>query len=191
MSESSDIELFLEFQRQGNVRALEELINRYKKAVVNFFYHLAGDEASADDLAQEVFIKLALSVKNYTPSAKFTTFLYRIAHNTWLDFGRARMLVPRRVSLDKPMSADKDDSLKDMIDSGAPGPVDELIDNEKEGLIRNLLRDVPEEQRLVVELSVFSHLDYQEIAGIMDIPYGTVKTRMRLAVARLKELVKK
>jgi len=191
MPERSDIELFLEFQEQGNTRALEELINRHSKSVVNFFYHLLGDETSADDLAQEVFIKLALSVKNYTPSAKFTTFLFRIAHNTWLDYVGAKYFVQRRVSLDKPLGADKDDCLKDMIDSGAPKPVDDLIDNEKESVIRNLLRDVPAEQRLVVELSVFSRLDYREIAGVLDIPYGTVKTRMRLAVARLKELVKK
>lgn len=181
----------MEFQEQGNTRALEELINRHSKSVVNFFYHLLGDETSADDLAQEVFIKLALSVKNYTPSAKFTTFLFRIAHNTWLDYVGAKYFVQRRVSLDKPLGADKDDCLKDMIDSGAPKPVDDLIDNEKESVIRNLLKEVPAEQRLVVELSVFSRLDYREIAGVLDIPYGTVKTRMRLAVARLKELVKK
>ncbi len=191
MPERLDIELFLEYREQGNARALEELINRYKKPVVNFFYHLAGDETAADDLAQEVFVKLALSVKNYTPSAKFTTFLYRIAHNAWLDYGRAKSFGPHRVSLDKPLGGDKEDCLKDMLDSGMPKPVDDLIDNEKESVIRNLLRDVPEEQRLVVELSVFSRLDYREIAGILDIPYGTVKTRMRLAVARLKELVKK
>ena len=145
-----------------------------------------------------MFIKLALSVKNYKPSAKFTTFLFRIAHNTWLDYVGAKYFVQRRVpqgpcwvSLDKPMGADKVDCLKDMIDSGTAKPVDDLIDNEKGNVIRNLLRDVPDEQRMVVELSVFSRLDYKEIAKILDIPYGTVKTRMRLAVKHLKNLVKK
>lgn len=183
--------MFLEFKEQGNLRALEELINRYQKPVVNFFYHLLGDEASSDDLAQEVFIKLARSVRTYTPSAKFTTFLYRIAHNTWLDYGRVNISKPRRVSLEVSIGRDREDCLKDMIDSGAPRPVDELINDEKGVILKNALKAVPEEQRLIVELSVFSHLDYHEIAVILEVPYSTVKSRMKLAIDRLKELIKK
>lgn len=183
--------MFLEYQKYGDIRALEELINRHKKSVVNFFYRLAGDEASADDLAQEVFIKLALSVKNYTPRAKFTTFLFRIAHNAWIDRGRARIFLPRQVSLEKSLRDDDDECLKNMIDSGAPGPADSLMDSENEGVIRNLLKNLPEDQRLVIELSVFSRMDYREIAGVLDIPYGTVKTRMRLAIRHMRDMVRK
>lgn len=190
MPERTDIELFLEYKEQGNLRALEELINRYKNAVVNFFYHLLGDETSSDDLAQEVFIKLARSVRNYTPSAKFTTFLYRIARNTWLDYGRVNISKPRRVSLEVSVGRDKEECLKDMLDSGAPTPVENLIDDEKGMILKNALKQLPEEQGLIVELSIFGHLDYQEIAGILDIPYGTVKSRMKLAVGRLKDLIK-
>ncbi|MEW6027677.1 MAG: sigma-70 family RNA polymerase sigma factor, partial [Planctomycetota bacterium] len=189
MPERTDIELFLEFKEQGNLRALEALINRYKKAVLNFFWHLSGDEASSEDLAQEVFIRLARSAGKYTPQAKFSTFLYRIVHNIWIDHGRIGVSKPRQVSLEVTIGRDCEDTLKDIIDSGAPKPIDELIDNEKEDILRNALKGVPEEQRLVVELSLFGHLNYYEIAEVLEVPYGTVKSRLRLAIARLRELV--
>lgn len=185
----SDIELFLEFKEHKAIKAFEELVNRYRKAMVNFFYHFIWDETMSDDLAQEVFIKLALSAKTYTPQAKFNTFLYRIAQNLLIDHLRKKSIMPHQVSLEKKVGDDKEECLKDIIASRADSPVDELVNDEKEVVLRNVIKKLPEEQRMVVELSVFRELDYAEIAEIMDVPVNTIKSRMRLALIHLKELM--
>ncbi|MDI6732357.1 MAG: sigma-70 family RNA polymerase sigma factor [Planctomycetota bacterium] len=186
----SDVELFLEFKEQGIVKALEELIERHSKSLVNFFYHFIWDEALANDLAQDVFIKLAISVKNYTPRAKFTTFLYRIGHNLLIDHLRREQRAPaEEFSLDKKVSQDEDNCFGDLIDSQTQSPLQEIIEQEeKESIfsrIKNIIKTLSLEQRLVVELSVFRHMTYAEISEILDIPVNTVKSRMRWAIIHL------
>jgi RNA polymerase sigma-70 factor (ECF subfamily) len=186
----TDIELFVEFRENGTIEAFEEIVNRHRKGMVNFFYHLLWDEAMAEDFAQEVFIKLATAVKNYKPTARFTVFLYRIAQNVWIDYLRKKATLPHQVSLEKKVGDDEEDCMKDLIDGKNPSSVDNIIDREKKTIIRNILKKLSDEQRFVVELSVFRHLGYSEISEILEIPLNTVKSRMRQAIIHLKDLVK-
>jgi len=187
----SDIELFLEFQKNETVESFEELVNRHQKGVINFFYHFLWDAAMAEDLAQEVFIKLAGGVKSYKPTARFTIFLYRIVQNVWIDYLRKKATLPHQVSLEKTVGDDEEGRLKDLIDDRSNSSLDDIIDAEKKAGIKNILQKLSNEQRMVVELSVFGHLGYSEISEILEIPLNTVKSRMRQAIINLKDLVKK
>ncbi|MFH1230467.1 MAG: RNA polymerase sigma factor [Planctomycetota bacterium] len=187
----SDIELFLEFQENGAIELFEEIVNRHRKGVINFFYHFIWDTALAEDLAQEVFIKLAGGVKNYKPTARFTVFLYRIVQNVWIDYLRKKATLPHQISLEKAVGDDEENCLKDLIDDKSNSSLDDIIDAEEKTIIKNILKRLSNEQRMVVELSVFRHLGYSEISGILGIPLNTVKSRMRQAIINLKDLVKK
>lgn len=186
----TDVELFLEFQKNGTVELFEELVNRHRKGVINFFYHFLWDTAMAEDLAQDVFIKLVGGVKNYKPTAKFTVFLYRIVQNVWIDYLRKKSTLPHQISLEKTVGDDKENCLKDLIDDKSNLALDDNIDAEEKTIVINILKKLSDEQRLVVELSVFRHLRYSEISGILEIPLNTVKSRMRQAIIHLKDLIK-
>jgi RNA polymerase sigma-70 factor, ECF subfamily len=186
----SDIELFLEFQKNGTMESFEELVDRHRKGVINFFYHFLWDTAMAEDLAQDVFIKLAGGARNYKPTGKFTVFLYRIAQNIWIDYLRKKATLPRQISLEKNIGDDKEDCLKDFIDDKNNSFLDNIIDAERDVIIKNIIKKLSEEQRMVIELSVFRHLGYSEISEIVGIPVNTVKSRMRHAIINLRGLTK-
>jgi len=182
--------LFLEFRDKGSISAFEELLDRHKKQMVNFFYHLLGNDADANDFAQEVFIRLAQSAKGYQQTGfKFTCLLYRIANNLWIDHLRTRS--PRKVSLESQVDDDGDTFLKNIIGGKGKVPLDEIIAEDEIRTLKALLIRLKEEQRIVVEMSVFRHLSYSEIADALGIPLGTVKTRMKTAVTYLKDVLSK
>jgi RNA polymerase sigma-70 factor (ECF subfamily) len=183
----TDAELMAAFQQAGEVAAFEELVQRHHRSLINYFYHLSRDRHLAEDWAQEVFLRLVAHAKSYVPRAKFTTFLYRIARNLWIDALRQRAHHRRPASLDAP---NRDGERNETwLASPAVQPSEELVSGEVAIAVRSAIDHLPEELRDVVVLGDLQGLRYAEIAEILDIPIGTVKSRMHTAVQRLKTLL--
>ncbi len=187
-SQADDFELVRGIQ-QNSLEAFTALVGRYQRSLINFFYQHSWDRQMAEDCAQEVFLKLYTRLDSYEPQAKFTTFLFRVAHNLWIDKLRASRSRPVRASLDAPVGTEEGSHLRDHIASAAESPVEGLESEERRDSLRKAVDRLPEEQKQVVLLSEFQGMKYQEIGEILGIPVGTVKSRMHTAVERLREIL--
>jgi RNA polymerase sigma-70 factor, ECF subfamily len=184
-----DLELMRRFQA-GDVDAFTELYERHLKGLLNFFFRLCWDRSLAEDFAQEVLLRVFKSAARWEPNAKFTTYLYRIARNHWIDHCRLLSTQKENVSLQTRVGGpDSQATLVDRLPDDIRPPEHDLDRRELYEAIMNALEELPEEQRLVFILSEVEDLKYQEIAEILDIPLGTVKSRMHTAVHRLQELL--
>ena len=173
--------------KKGNLDAFTALVDRHQRSLINFFYHCAWDRQVAEDCTQEVFLKLYMHLGTYEPKAKFTTFLYRVARNLWID--KLRASKGKMVSLEATSDAGDDKPLKDRIRAEGEMPVETLTRQEAEEKLKRAIDVLPDEQRMVVTLSELQGMKYQEIAEILDVPVGTIKSRMFTAMNRLKELL--
>lgn len=186
-SKLSDLEL-IELIKKGQIGAFSALVERHQRSLVNFFFHNSWDRQVSEDCAQEVFLRLYNHLGSYEPQAKFTTFLYRIARNLWIDKLRASNGHPSSVSLETPVGGEEA-TLKDRVRSRERTPVEILQTQEQEEELHRAIDQLPEDQRSVLVLSELQGLKYKEIGEILDIPVGTVKSRMHTAVERLKEIL--
>lgn len=185
-----DRQLVERFQ-QGDAEAFTELYECHLQGLLNFFFRLCWDQALAEDFAQEVLLRVYKSIHRWEPNAKFTTFLYRVARNYWIDHCRLLSTRNENVSLNATVGgADSDVRLVDRLPDDIRPPDDDIDRRELYGAIMGALEQLPEEQRMVFVLSEIEELKYQEIAEIMEIPLGTVKSRMHAAVGKLQELLK-
>ena len=185
-------QLMLQAQR-GDREAFGELFDRWSRPLFNFFVRLCRDRTIAEDLVQETFLRLWRSAGRYHPSGKFTTYLFQIARNFWLN-EREKLARRRHISLDGPASNqggtadDGSQSLKDLLaHAGSVSPLQVASDNEAAAMARDAIDELDEKHRLVIVLSVFHNFRYREIAEILEIPEGTVKTRMMHAERKLRE----
>jgi RNA polymerase sigma-70 factor (ECF subfamily) len=153
----------------GQDGALETIVRRHQRPLVNFFCRLGADGDGAQDCAQETFLRLFRYRDRYRPSAPFGSFLYTLARHAWADW-RRRIERRKAVRLEGEEEPGEED-----------GTRDERLDLEA------ALRSLPEHLRWVVTLSVYQGLAYAEIAEVLEIPLGTVKSRMFHAVRRLRE----
>jgi len=163
----------------------ERLVKQHQVGLLNFFYRLVWDRAVAEDLTQEVFLKLYTRRTGFEPRAKFSTYLYRVGRNCWIDWLR------RTKHSRKNRSLDAEDNLGHTLAESVPNrssaPQDGLQRSETSVRIQEALDSLPEEHRVVFTLSEMQGLRYEEIARTLGIPVGTVKSRMFHAVKRLKE----
>lgn len=184
-----DAELILQI-KGGKLGAFTALVDRHQRSLINFFYHLGWDRQVAEDCAQEVFLRLHRHLGTYEPEAKFTTFLYRIARNLWID--RLRSVAShggKQVSLEAGAGDGGEGGLRGRMSGGGPSPVDILSRRETEDALKRAIDLLPEEQKTVVVLSEMQGLKYQDIAAILDVPIGTVKSRMHTAMEKLRDLM--
>jgi len=188
-----DSELMLEFQQTDNEEAFAELVRRYQKPLVNFFHRLVWDEQQAEDLSQEVFCKIFVHRKSYKAEAKFSTYLFRIARNLWIDHCRSSGKMPAFSSLSAPIGDDSGEELIDSIAAPPLAPRDERDDSPSDTArkLQAALEQLSEEQRLVFVLSKNQGLKYAEIAETLSVPVGTVRSRMHSAVQKLQRLLVK
>jgi RNA polymerase sigma-70 factor (ECF subfamily) len=183
-----DAEL-IAFVKAGKLGAFTALVDRHQRSLINFFFHLGWDRQVAEDCAQEVFLRLYKHLGTYEPEAKFTTFLYRIARNLWIDRVRSAAVHGKLVSLEATSPGHEERTLRERVAGGAPTPVDILSRRETEDALKRAIELLPEEQKTVLVLSEMQGLKYQDIAAILEIPIGTVKSRMHTAMEKLKEMM--
>ena len=172
MHEPSDFELMEQIQ-QGQQESFVILIRRHQDALVNFFRRLGAD-SDADDLVQETFLRLFRYRLRYRQTAKFTTFLYTLARHAWADRWRKHA---RKERLRERLHRELDET-----DDGRMGALRDRLD------VQEALMRLPEKLRIVMVMSQYQGLNYDEIAETLGIPTGTVKSRVFLAMQRLREL---
>jgi RNA polymerase sigma-70 factor (ECF subfamily) len=176
--------------KTGELEAFNALVGRHQRSLINFFYHLCWDRQVAEDCAQEVFLRVYSHLGSYEPQAKFTTFLFRIARNLWIDRVRSAAVHGKPLSLQRPSGGgDEGPALQDRVAARAPSPVEILARREQQDALRRAIDQLPEEQKAVVILSEIQGLKYQDISAILDVPVGTVKSRMHTAMDKLKDLL--
>ncbi|MDE2125121.1 MAG: sigma-70 family RNA polymerase sigma factor [Armatimonadetes bacterium] len=170
---------------QANDRAaFNDIVLRYKARVYNYVYRMVHSATEAEDLTQETFVKAYLSIGSFQSRASLNTWLYRIATNVCIDFSRRNQKLQNTVSLSAETEADDDE--RELPDA--------TFDPQRLALNRELgdrldlaLQGLPEKLRTVVLLYDVEGLAYDEIAGILGCPLGTVKSRLFNARASLRE----
>ncbi len=177
----ADAQLMLRYAA-GDARAFEELYERNRGALWRFIRRLVGDAAATDDVFQECWSRVIGSRGRYRPTARFTTWLYRIAHNCCMDHWRKS---GRRAAHE---TAD-DDAIAAAAELPAAGPQELTVAGDQSRRLAAALLRLPEEQRVAFLLYVEGGLSVAEIAEQTGVGAETAKSRLRYAVARLKEML--
>ena len=179
----SDVQLMLDV-KEGDDASFELLLHKYRSPLVNFLNRMVRDTATAEDLAQEVFLRVYRARKQYNPSAKFTTWLYRIATNLALNSVRDNRHERMAVSLDEPAGGDEG---APMELPGREMRIDEhLIEQSRTDFIRRAIATLPEKQRAAVLLHKYEEMDYVEIARILDCSESALKSLLFRAYETLR-----
>ncbi len=168
----TDIEL-MQRSRHGSREAFAELVQRYQNRLVNFFRRMGVPLTEAEDLVQTTFLRVYAYRKRWRPTGKFTSFLYVIARHVWTDMVRKSARTPRA----------NEAAIAGAATDGDGAASDARMD------VGAALVELSEKLRSVVVLNLYQGLKYQEIADVLDIPLGTVKSRMHLALKQLKEIL--
>jgi len=176
-----DAALLLAFQR-GDESAFRTLFERHARSMVAFCRHFVKDQARAEELAQDVFLKLHQAAPRYQPSARFQTFLYRIASNHCLNEVRRGEYAARRALDDEGQPAEPDE-----LAGPAATPEESARGAALERAVQGLLRRLPEKQRLALVLCRFQGLSYEEIAGALDTTVPAVKSLVHRATVAAAE----
>lgn len=173
----------LEFQN-GSKSAFETLMQNYYPRVLNFVYRFAGNKEIAEDLAQEVFLRVFKYGPRYKPKSKFQTWLYTIAKN--LSLNELRKNKDVIASLDEPATFGNEDLQKQIDNPERSGVDEELIRKEKAMVIRQAINGLPENQRLAVILRRYDNFSYVEIAETLGVSDKAVKSLLSRAKVNLR-----
>jgi RNA polymerase sigma-70 factor (ECF subfamily) len=186
LSEEADEALMVRYQK-GETRAFEILLQRHQKPLFNFVLRFVGAREQAEDVVQEVFLRVIKAAASYQAQAKFTTWLYTIARNLCTDQSR-RAKHRKTRSLDQSMSGEAEgQSLHDVVASSAAGADRSLMDAQFRERLMGALGSLADEQREVFLLREVAGLPFKDIADVVGAPENTVKSRMRYALEKLRE----
>lgn len=168
----------------GDEAALAQLYERWSGPLVNFLHRMCRDRALAEDLLQDVFLRVWRAAPTYQPTARYSTWLFQVARNAWLNEREKLSRRPRPLGMDA--AGDGPSGPPDPEDPGAPRPERATLDRELRERIDGAVARLPEKMREVWILGAAQGLPYPEVAQILGIPVGTVKSRMFQAVRLLR-----
>ncbi len=188
LEQLTDAEVMLR-AKAGDDAAFEYLVQKYRRAIIGFMYRMAHNAAAAEELAQEVFLRVYRSRESYRADAKFSTWLYRIASNLAVNHARdTRYERPEvTVSLDEP---DADTGLMVDIADGRMTVEQSLIRRERLAAIRRHVDALPERQRLAVIMHKYQGMDYRQIGEVLKLSEAATKSLLFRAYESLRERLK-
>ena len=185
----SDVQLMLDV-KSGDDSSFELLLRKYRTPVVNFLYRMVRDTAAAEDLAQEVFLRVYRARGQYLPAAKFTTWMFRIATNLALNALRDGRYRKMEISIDQSLVDCSGDGANEQpaleIADRQPSIEFELIRRDRADLIRRAVESLPEKQRAAVLLHKYQEMDYDEIAGVLGCSESALKSLLFRAYETLR-----
>jgi len=168
----------------GREVAFEELVRRYQRPIASYVYRMVGDYDAALDLTQEVFIKVYNSLSRYRSEFKFSTWIYKIAHNAAIDHLR------RHTVRDQILTAGIEGTRSEIvIESRRLTPEQESEREERRSEIESVVQSLPPAYRELIVLRHSHDLSYDEIAEVTGLPLGTVKNRLFRAREAMRELL--
>ncbi len=175
---------------KGRDAAFRELLCRYERPVFSLVFRMVRDRALAEDLAQETFIRAFRAISSYNPRYKFSSWIFKIANNHTIDYLRKRRL--DTVSIDgspHAVTGEEEAQTRLVVESTGEAPDRYVEQRELGSQIEQAIGELRPEYRTVVLLRHIEGHSYEEIADIMDLPLGTVKTYLHRARAELKGLL--
>ena len=161
--------------QRGERRAFDVLVEKYQRDIYRLCYRYVNDHQDANDMAQEVFVKAYRALGRFRGDSSFSTWLYRIAVNTCLNFRASR----------RPPAVELPDALPDR----APGALESLERDERSRLVREAVSRLPEKQRATLILKVYHELTHEEVATILGSSVGTVKANVFHALGNLRKML--
>jgi RNA polymerase sigma-70 factor (ECF subfamily) len=187
MTERSDVELMLAL-KAGDEEAFSVLVNRHRNSIVNLTYRYLGNRSDAEDLAQEVFLKVYKARKRYEPQAKFTTWLYRVAVNASLNEVRNRKNRPTHGAVAL-AGADNDAFVPSLADPDSALPAEEVERSELREKVREAVDELPDRQRMALLLNKFHGLSYEELAATMEMTIPAIKSLLVRARENVRDRI--
>ena len=181
----SDVQLMLDV-KAGDEQSFELLLRRYTTPLVNFLYRMVRDSAVAEDLAQEVFLRVYRARKDYAPSAKFTTWMFRIATNLALNSVRDNRYRQSEISMDQAVSVGDDERRSMEVRDLTPTVEQVLVARSRSEMILRAIDALPAKQRAAVLLHKYQELDYDEIARILECSDSALKSLLFRAYETLR-----
>ena len=184
----SDVDVMLRV-KTGDESAFAYLVQKYRRPMVGFMYRMCHNPSTAEELAQEVFLRVYRSRTSYEPSAKFSTWLYRIATNLAVNYARdTRHERPENtVRLDEP---DRETgTTPDLADDSLTAD-EEILKRERLAAIRSKVNALPERQRMAVIMHKYQQMDYRQIAGVLKLSESATKSLLFRAYETLREQLK-
>ena len=188
-AQDPDVRLMLQV-RDDDASAFEELMQRYQNRLVSLMSHLVGRRDMAEDLAQEVFLRVYRARKRYVPGSKFSTWLYTIANNVALNALRS-MARRREVNLVARESGENPANPLEATAMAASGlmPTRQMDKAELRDIVKLAIATLNERQRMAVLLNKFEHLSYEEIGEVMELSPSAIKSLLSRARSNLKEII--
>ncbi len=183
-----DVALMLALKK-GDESAFTELVHRHQQRVTALIYRFVADDAEAEDLAQEVFLRVYRTRHRYQPRARFSTWLYRIAANMSLNALRSRS---RRSSINVPLTFDSEETQEGktseyVADTRSARPSEGMETSEVRRRVRKAIDRLPENQKVAVILNKFENMSYEDIAAVMGCSTMAVKSLLARARTNLRD----
>jgi len=159
----------------GEREAFDRLVERYQREVYRLCYRYVNDHHDANDLAQDVFLKAYRAISKFRGDSSFSTWIYRIAVNTCLNFRAARRV--------------QSEELPEHLPDGSPGATARMEEEERSRKVRQAVSRLPEKQRATLILKIYHDLTHEEVAGILGASVGTVKANLFHALGNLRKML--
>jgi RNA polymerase sigma-70 factor (ECF subfamily) len=193
LSQLSDEELMNRYREEGQAAYFSELVQRYERELYRYLARYLGDPSAAEDVFQNTFLQVHLKRGLFENGRPFRPWLYAIATHQAVDALRKAGRHPT-VSLDQRVSSSRSESeagnLIDLLVSNDDGPLAELEESERQQWVRDCIAKLPEALRQTLILAYHQDLKYREIAEVLGIPVGTVKSRLHAALEKLEQMAR-
>jgi RNA polymerase sigma-70 factor, ECF subfamily len=176
-------EMLMQAYLAGDRDAFEELMRRYRNELLHFLTRFLGSRAAAEDVFQDTFLQIHLSADTFDPTRRFKPWLFTIAANKARDYHRKHHK-RQPLSLSAPIGDEGEgQQFVDLMEADLPSPDEPILDAERSRLVKQVVDSMPVHLREILLLSYFQRLSYNQIADALEIPLGTVKSRLHTAVA--------
>lgn len=185
MSQFADDQVLIERAQKGDRDAMDQLIRKYEKRAYQYAFRLTTNSEEASDVVGDAFVRIYAAMRNFKGNSAFTTWMYRILTNCFLDLRKRDRSRPA-VSLEATLQTD-DGNVERQFESSEPTADLVAERNQREATIERAVAMLPEYQRAMVTLYHAENLSYEEIAETLDLPIGTVKSRLNRARLSLRE----
>lgn len=181
VDDRTDEEL-LAMHRSGHPQAFRTLMGRFRDDLLRFLIRFMGDRQAAEDVFQETFFQIHLSADTFDETRRFKPWLFTIAANKGRDHHRKSARRPT-LGFSAPLDGDGGRTFVDLMEMDVPAPSASMLDDERDRLVQQVVDALPEHHREILLLAYFQRLSYAQMAESLEIPIGTVKSRLHAAVA--------